>query len=183
MTDPQHEHGTTHGRRLRVAVVGIGWAGRQHLEAYANSEDVEILGLAGMEPALLAELQAEYGIPHAVARWEDLLALDGLDAVSVAVPTFLHAPIAVAALEQGLHVLSEKPIARNGDEGQAMVDAARRTARGARARRRVQPPAPRGRRGPRARHRRRPTRAPLLREGCLAEAIRHPVPRQLVHQP
>lgn len=129
MTDPQHEHGTTHGRRLRVAVVGIGWAGRQHLEAYANSEDVEILGLAGMEPALLAELQAEYGIPHAVARWEDLLALDGLDAVSVAVPTFLHEPIAVAALEQGLHVLSEKPIARNGDEGQTMVDAARRAGR------------------------------------------------------
>ena len=46
-----------------------------------------------------------------VARWEDLLELDGLEAISVAVPTFLHAPIAIAALERGLHVLSEKPIA------------------------------------------------------------------------
>ncbi|AUZ88393.1 oxidoreductase [Arthrobacter agilis] len=121
---------TTTGRpRLRVGVVGIGWAGRQHLRAYANSEDVEILGLAGMEPDLLAELADEYAIPHAVARWEDLLALDGLDAVSVAVPTFLHAPITVAALDRGLHVLSEKPIARNGDEGQLMVDAARKAGR------------------------------------------------------
>jgi predicted dehydrogenase len=64
-------------------------------------------------------------VPNDVARWEDLLELDGLDAVSVAVPTFLHAPIAIAALERGLHVLSEKPIALNGDEAGAMVDAAR----------------------------------------------------------
>ncbi|MEC5199283.1 putative dehydrogenase [Arthrobacter sp. PL16] len=123
------EHALHGQRRLRVGVVGIGWAGRQHLEAYANSDDVEIIGLAGMEPDLLAELQARYGIPHAVERWEDLIALEGLDAVSVAVPTFLHAPITVAALEHGLHVLSEKPIARNGDEGQLMVDAARRAGR------------------------------------------------------
>jgi predicted dehydrogenase len=124
-SDPQRpEQG-----RLKVGVVGIGWAGRQHLEAYANSADVEIFGLAGMEPDLLAELRDQYAIPHAVERWEDLIALEGLDAVSVAVPTFLHAPIAVAALERGLHVLSEKPIARNGDEGQLMVDAARSAGR------------------------------------------------------
>lgn len=123
------EHATQGRRRLKVGVVGIGWAGRQHLEAYANSEDVEIIGLAGMEPDLLAELRAAYRIPHAVERWEDLIELDGLDAVSVAVPTFLHAPIAVAALERGLHVLSEKPIARDGDEGRLMVDAARRAGR------------------------------------------------------
>lgn len=119
-----------HGqRRLRVGVVGIGWAGRQHLAAYGNRKDVELVGVAGMEPVLLAELRDEYGIPHAVARWEDLIALDGLDAVSVAVPTFLHAPITVAALDRGLHVLSEKPLARNGDEGRLMVDAARRAGR------------------------------------------------------
>lgn len=125
-TDGQAGHGE---RRLRVGVVGIGWAGRQHLDAYANRDDVEIIGVAGMEPDLLAELRDEYGVPHAVARWEDLIALEGLDAVSVAVPTFLHAPITVAALARGLHVLSEKPIARNGDEAQLMVDAARRAGR------------------------------------------------------
>ncbi|WDF33578.1 Gfo/Idh/MocA family oxidoreductase [Arthrobacter agilis] len=129
MTEPQNEQTTNGRRRLKVGVVGIGWAGRQHLDAYANSEDVEIHGLAGMEPDLLAELQAEYAVPHAVERWEDLIALDGLDAVSVAVPTFLHAPITVAALARGLHVLSEKPIARNGDEGRLMVDAARQAGR------------------------------------------------------
>ena len=65
------------------------------------------------------------GSSISVARWEDLLDLDGLDAVSVAVPTFLHAPIAIAALERGIHVLCEKPIALNGPQADAMVQAAR----------------------------------------------------------
>jgi predicted dehydrogenase len=114
---------------LRVGVVGIGWAGQQHLKAYASLEGVRIVSLAGMEQDLRDSLQAEYSIPHAFSGWEEMLEHGGLDAVSVAVPTFLHAPIAIAALDRGLHVLSEKPIARNAVEGQAMVDAARKAGR------------------------------------------------------
>lgn len=114
---------------LKVGVVGVGWAGQQHIEAFSNVAGVEVVAVAGMEAELLAQLQADYSIPHGFARWEDLLELDGLDAVSVAVPTFLHAPISIAALERGLHVLSEKPLARNGEEGAAMVAAARKAGR------------------------------------------------------
>ncbi|WP_285247909.1 Gfo/Idh/MocA family oxidoreductase [Pseudarthrobacter sp. efr-133-R2A-89] len=116
-------------RELRVGVVGIGWAGQQHLKAYSELEGVRIVSLAGMEQELRADLQAEYAIPNGFADWQDMLDHGGLDAVSVAVPTFLHAPIAIAALERGIHVLSEKPIARNAVEGQAMVDAARKAGR------------------------------------------------------
>ncbi|WP_066290869.1 Gfo/Idh/MocA family protein [Arthrobacter sp. B6] len=114
---------------LRVGVVGIGWAGQQHLKAYDSLPGVRIVSLAGMERDLRDSLQAEYSIPNGFADWEEMLEHGGLDAISVAVPTFLHAPIAVAALERGLHVLSEKPIARNATEGQAMVDAARKAGR------------------------------------------------------
>lgn len=114
---------------LRVGVVGIGWAGQQHLKAYDSLDGVRIVSLAGMEQDLRESLQAEYSIPNAFASWEEMLEHGGLDAISVAVPTFLHAPIAIAALERGLHVLSEKPIARNAVEGQAMVDAARAAGR------------------------------------------------------
>jgi len=116
-------------QELRVGVVGIGWAGQQHLKAYEALDGVSIVSLAGMEQELRDSLQAEYSIPNAFADWKDMLEHGGLDAVSVAVPTFLHAPIAVAALERGIHVLSEKPIARNAAEGQAMVDAARKAGR------------------------------------------------------
>lgn len=114
---------------LKVGVVGLGWAGQQHLDAYDRIDGVEIVAAAGMETQLLAAAKEAYGIPHTFASWEDMLEVEDLDAVSVAVPNFLHAPIAVAALERGIHVLSEKPIARNGAEGKTMVDAARRAGR------------------------------------------------------
>ncbi len=120
---------TTSNRPLRVGVIGLGWAGQQHLAAYSALPGVEIIALAGQEAEPLARLQSRYGIPHAFAEWGDLLTLEGLDAISVAVPTFLHAPIAIAALSRGIHVLSEKPIARNADEGAQMVEAARSAGR------------------------------------------------------
>jgi predicted dehydrogenase len=114
---------------LRVGVVGLGWAGQQHLAAYHSQPDTEIIALAGLEDGPRAKLAAKYSIEHAVADWKDLLKVEGLDAVSVCVPTFLHAPIAVAALKRGLHVLSEKPIALDATQAQRMVRAARKADR------------------------------------------------------
>jgi predicted dehydrogenase len=114
---------------LRVGVVGLGWAGRQHIAAYDAAPGVRVVAIAGLEEPAREALAAEYGIERHVARWEELLEIDGLDALSVAVPTFLHAPIAIAALERGIHVLSEKPIARNASEADAMVAAARSAGR------------------------------------------------------
>jgi predicted dehydrogenase len=114
---------------LAVGVVGLGWAGQRHLDAYGALDGARVVALAGLEEPARAELARRHGIERHVANWEEMLELDGLDAVSVAVPTFLHAPIAIAALERGLHVLSEKPIARNEAEARAMVDAARAAGR------------------------------------------------------
>jgi predicted dehydrogenase len=110
---------------VRVGVIGVGWAGQQHLAAYEALDGAQVVALAGLEEPVRSALAGQYGIERHVDRWEDLLELDGIDAVSVAVPTFLHAPIAIAALERGLHVLSEKPIARNESEARSMVQAAR----------------------------------------------------------
>jgi len=110
---------------LRVGVVGLGWAGQQHLAAYHSHPDTEIVALAGLEDDPREKLATKYAIEHAVADWKDLLKVEGLDAVSVCVPTFLHAPIAIAALKRGAHVLSEKPMALNGPEAARMVRAAR----------------------------------------------------------
>jgi predicted dehydrogenase len=114
---------------VKVGVIGVGWAGRQHIKAYAAMDGVSLIGIAGLEEETRERLAAEFDVPVSVARWEDLLEVDGLEAISVAVPTFLHAPIAIAALERGLHVLSEKPIALNGEQADAMVAAARSAGR------------------------------------------------------
>ncbi len=119
------------GGKLRAGVIGLGWAGRQHMAAYATAADVDLVALAGMEAGPLAELSDQYGIApeHRYPDWQHLVDHGELDVVSVATPTTLHAPIAVAALDAGLHVLSEKPIAENAPTAERMVDAAERNDR------------------------------------------------------
>ncbi len=109
---------------LRVGIVGLGWAGQTHLKAYLQLPQVQVLALAGLEEDRLAALGAEHDVPHLYREWGDLLARDDLDVVSVCTPNHLHAPVAIAALEGGRHVLCEKPLARTAAEGEAIVEAA-----------------------------------------------------------
>jgi predicted dehydrogenase len=117
--------------RLHAGVIGLGWAGQQHLAGYAEAADVDLVALAGMEADALQQLGATYGIPdeHRYADWRDLIDHEQLDVLSIATPTTLHAPIAVAALDAGIHVLSEKPMAEDADTARLMVEAAERNDR------------------------------------------------------
>lgn len=114
---------------LRVGVVGLGFAGETHLKSYLQIPGVEVVALAGLEEAKLHQLGATYGVPHLYRDWQDLMARDDLDIVSVCTPNYLHAPIAIAALDLGRHVLCEKPLARTAAEAEAIVAAARRNRR------------------------------------------------------
>src|ERR1700694_2988949 len=110
--------------RIRVGVIGLGYAGGEALKGYKQLPNVDVLALAGLEEDRLHQLGQAYTIPHLYLDYHDLLARDDLDAVSIAVPNALHAPITLAALERGLHVLSEKPLARTGEEAETRVQAA-----------------------------------------------------------
>jgi predicted dehydrogenase len=111
-------------RNLRAGVIGVGWAGEQHLIGYNAADGVDIVALAGMEADRLQQLGDAYGADLRYADWKQMLAEADLDIVSIATPTSLHAPMAIAALDAGIHVLSEKPMAENGAMAQQMVDAA-----------------------------------------------------------
>ena len=166
---------------LRVGVVGVGWAGQQHIKAYAAHRRRRAApAIAGLEEDEREALAARVRRSRTASRaGRTCSTLDGLDAISVAVPTFLHAPIAIAALERGLHVLSEKPIALERRRGAtrwsrprarpAACSRSRSTTAGAATSRSSS-----GRR-------RRPAGPPLLREGVVAAAHRHPDARLLVH--
>lgn len=111
---------------LRAGVIGLGWAGRQHMAAYDAVPGVELVALAGMEAEPLRLLGDQYGVEVDLrfADWQHLLARGELDVVSIATPTVLHGPIARAALDAGIHVLSEKPMAENAHVARSMVQAA-----------------------------------------------------------
>lgn len=114
---------------LRVGVVGLGWAGEQHLKSYLRMPGVEAVALAGMEERKLAELGRRYGVPNLYPDYAELVERDDLDAVSICAPNHLHAPAAIAALEGGKHVLCEKPLARTGEEAEGILHAARKASR------------------------------------------------------
>jgi len=108
---------------LKVGVVGLGM-GSVHVAAFAGIPGVEVVALAGKEADRRAELGAQFGVELLLENWQDLVALDELDAISIATPNFLHHPIALAALAAGKHVFCEKPLALNHAEARQMVDAA-----------------------------------------------------------
>ncbi|MEJ7842874.1 MAG: Gfo/Idh/MocA family oxidoreductase [Rubrobacter sp.] len=109
---------------LRVGVVGLGYAGEQHLKNFVKMPNVEAVALAGLEEGRLRELGGLYGVRNLYKSWEELVARDDLDVVSIGAPNHLHAPIAIAALRGGKHVLCEKPLARTGAEAEGIVRAA-----------------------------------------------------------
>jgi len=109
---------------IRTAVIGAGAMGRHHARLYHELPESELVAVADHD-AGAAEAVARR---HAVRCYNDyraLLAAEELQAVSICVPTTLHLEVASAALERGLHVLVEKPIAATLSEGQAIVEQAR----------------------------------------------------------
>ena len=109
---------------LRVGVIGTG-IGAYHLQGYQSHPQAEVVALCDVNPVALELTGAQYCVPELFTDYREMLALKHLDAVSVCVPNFLHAPLAIAALQAGKHVLVEKAFARNAAEAQEIVDAAR----------------------------------------------------------
>ncbi len=113
----------TEKEQLRVGVIGCG-AGIFHLEGYAEEPRAKVVAIAGLDTDRCESLSQKFDVPRVYRDYQDLLKDDDIDAVSVAVPNILHLPVALAAFEAGKHVLIEKPLARNAEEGVQMVEAA-----------------------------------------------------------
>lgn len=105
---------------IRVGVVGVGSMGRNHTRVYSELPGVDLVGVADVDTDQAAIVAAEYGT-SAMTQTE-LFAR--VDAVSIAVPTQFHYPVAREALEAGVHVLVEKPFVADAAEGQALIDLA-----------------------------------------------------------
>lgn len=114
------------GRRLRIGIVGLG-IGRMHIEGWRQHPDAEVIAIADADAQRLAAVGDQFGIAARYPSAEAMLAAGGLDVVSVCTPNKFHKALTIAAFEAGAHVLCEKPMAMNADEGRAMLAAAKRT--------------------------------------------------------
>lgn len=120
-----HASGNTNGQRLRVGVIGLG-IGRMHIEGWRQHPHVEVVAIADADPVRLAAVGDQFGIPGRHTSAEAMLASESLDVVSVCTPNKFHKDLTLAALAAGCHVLCEKPMAMNADEGREMLAAAER---------------------------------------------------------
>lgn len=108
---------------LRTAVIGVGYLGRFHAQKYGQLEGSQLVAVVDASAESAQKVATELGVEAAT---DYRAVLDRVDAISIAVPTPLHHAVAMAALERGVHVLVEKPIATSVAEARDMVAAAAR---------------------------------------------------------
>ena len=109
--------------RLPVGVIGVGALGRHHARHLAGLDEARLVGVFDTDQERAREIAAELAIP-AFADVDGLL--DEVEAVTVAVPTPVHAAVGLHALERGVPVLMEKPLAASVAEADALIAAAHR---------------------------------------------------------
>ena len=107
---------------LRLAVIGVGYLGRQHARILSSLPDAELVAVVDANRSRADEIAAAHGT-RAFSDYREVVGQ--VDAVTIAVPTKLHHEIAVACLSAGIPVLVEKPMARSPVEAEAMIAAAR----------------------------------------------------------
>ncbi|MBD3004218.1 MULTISPECIES: Gfo/Idh/MocA family protein [unclassified Streptomyces] len=116
---------------LGVAVVGFGWMGRVHTQAYVRlphhfpqlAVRPELVAVADEVPGRAEEAAGRYGFATAARDWQEVAADPRVQAVSIAAPNFLHREIGVAMARAGKHIWIEKPVGLTADDARAVAGA------------------------------------------------------------
>jgi len=104
--------------KLRCAVIGVGYLGRFHAQKYQMIPDVDLVGVCDLNAEVCEAVATELNLP-AYTDYHDLFGK--VDAVSIAATTNKHFTIAQACLEQGIHILIEKPITETLEQAEILI--------------------------------------------------------------
>jgi predicted dehydrogenase len=114
--------------KLRIGIIGAGNIARgRHLPCFQRNPHATIAAISDVMVEAATSMASEFGIPAVYSDYTEMLDKEQLDAVVVCTPNKFHAPATIAALDRGVHVLCEKPMALDPAEGRAMLAAAERT--------------------------------------------------------
>src|SRR5688500_5160691 len=115
-------------KALNVGLIGYGFMGRTHSNAYRKVSNFFDTGLTpvlkavcGRDEAKVKEVAAKWGYESTETDWKKLIARKDIDAVDICTPNNSHAEIAIAAARAGKMVLCEKPLAMDAKQGEEMV--------------------------------------------------------------
>lgn len=120
-------------KKIRIGLIGTGYIGRCHAIAYAQAPtvfplDAELIleYLAEITPELAQQKAKEFGFNRSTGNWLDIVQDPNVDVVDICTPNFLHKDIALAAIANGKHVYSEKPLALTASDAKIMYEAAQK---------------------------------------------------------
>lgn len=109
-------------KKVRMGVIGAGWfVSRRHLPVMVRHPEVEVAALCRRNPEALRRMAEHFGVSRVYTDYREMLEKEPLDAVLIATPHALHYEQTKVALEQGLHVLVEKPMTVTCREGRELV--------------------------------------------------------------
>ena len=110
------------GRTLKGALVGCGRvAGLSHMPAWRSLRDAEIVAVCDKKEELAKETAVNWNVPKSYGELSEMLQKEKLDFVDICAPPQTHLPLAIEAMEAGLHVIMEKPIALSLSEADEIV--------------------------------------------------------------
>jgi predicted dehydrogenase len=110
-----------------VGIIGAGFIGHVHIEALRRLGYVDVVAVAEKDQATAESAAAQLNVPKAYGNSEEMLKDKDVDAVHIATLNHLHYPLAKAAMEQGKHVLCEKPLALESAQALDLLETAKRT--------------------------------------------------------
>ena len=111
---------------MKIAFAGTGYINKIHAQAAKNAR-LELAAVINHKKDSMLEFGKQFNIARQYEKLEDLLKDGGVDALVVSTPNYLHAPQTIAALNAGVHVMVEKPMAMNAQEAEQMCDAAEKS--------------------------------------------------------
>lgn len=112
--------------RIGIGVIGTGFARKVQIPSFAACENAKVVSVASGSLANAGSTAEEFGVGHFTADWRDTAAHNGVDLVCITTPPYLHKEMALFAIENGKHVLCEKPMAMTVAEAEEMIAAAER---------------------------------------------------------
>src|SRR5262245_1499983 len=114
-------------KNIRVGLIGAGGNTKAfHIPGFAKQNDVQIVAVANRTRESSQRVADEFAIPKIHDQWQSLLEDASIDAVCIGTWPYMHAPLTIAALEAGKHVLCEARMAMNFGEARAMLEASLR---------------------------------------------------------
>lgn len=109
---------------LKIAIVGMGGISQCHLDAWLEIPEAKVIAICDIRPEQLIA-PSERTQANCYTSFDEMLSVETIDILDICLPTYLHADFAVKALEQGLHVLIEKPISLNPQDVERIYSAAK----------------------------------------------------------